>query len=88
MAEADLASQIADLLIRETADEENLKVKKSPFVKEALPGEKQTYHNASYYKGICQFSAIFYINLNIFVNVFVYQYWAEGNGIVVTISVL
>lgn len=38
--------------------------------------------------GICQFSAIFYICLNIFVNGFVYSWWGQGNGLIITVSIL
>lgn len=38
--------------------------------------------------GICQFSAIFYICLNVFTNGFVFYWWGQGNGVIITISIL
>lgn len=60
--------------------------KKTPFVKEALPGEEQTYNTNRYFLGLCQFSAIFFICLHVFVYSSVYSFWAEGNTYVIVIS--
>jgi len=60
--------------------------KKSPFVKKALPGEEQTYDSNPFFLGLCQFSAIFFLNLHIFIYGVVYDTWGQGSIPMIIIS--
>ena len=79
---------MADLLIEESERQKKVSKgkRKTPFVKEALPGEAQTFRSSTYFLGFCQFCAIFFICLHTFVYAVTYDLWGHGNYGMIFIS--
>ena len=83
-----MTAVIADLLIKEGKEQASLSKgkKKTPFVKKALPGEDQTHKSNELFLGLCQFSAIFFLCLHLFLYGWVYEVWGYGNIPIIIIS--
>ena len=76
------------MLIKESSDQEKKTKgkKKTPFVKEALPGEDQKYTANRLYLGICRFASIFFVLLHLFVMYDTFSLWGNGNAVMISIS--